>query len=145
METFRNKIVSEQYAGGKKPMLTKEQEPTEPWGEPIKPLAVGPISKHLFEVIWIGTLLFMCVSEALVIHGLWFNPKQHFSTEKLFEIPIYVFFPILIGFSMRYGIGKMSKIGQISLFAAANLKIVLGMLLMITYMAILDLAGISFG
>jgi hypothetical protein len=124
-------------------MLTKEQEPTEPWGELIEPW--GPVSRNMQRHgFWVGALIFMCISEALVIHGLWFNSRRSFSNEKLFFVPLYVLLPCLMGFATRVGIGKGSKTGQISLPAAASLNIGLGVLLMITYMAILELAGIAF-
>jgi hypothetical protein len=128
--------------GGMNQMLTKEQEPTEPWGELIEPW--GPVSRNMQHVGWVGALLFMSISEALVIHGLWFNSKRFFSNEKRFVVPLYVFLPCLMGFATRIGIGKMSRTGQISLPAAASLKVGLGILLMITYMTILELAGIAF-
>ncbi|MGA2351521.1 MAG: hypothetical protein ABSF70_13880 [Terracidiphilus sp.] len=126
-------------------MLTKEQEPTEPWGEPIEPLALGPISRYLPEVMWVVALASMCISEAFVIHGLWFNPKLHFSTEKLFFLPLYVLFPCLLGFAMRVGIRKMSNVGQISLAATTTLKTSLGFLLIFSYWAMLYMAEIAFG
>ncbi|MGD0786880.1 MAG: hypothetical protein ABR898_02770 [Terracidiphilus sp.] len=129
--------------GGIKQMLPKELEPTEPWGELIEPW--GPVSRNMQRhVFWVGALLFMCISEALVIHGLWFTPKRRFSTERLFFVPLFVLLPCLMGFATQIGIAKMSRTGQISLPAAASLKLGLGVLLMIAYMTILELAGIAF-
>jgi hypothetical protein len=125
-------------------MLTKEQEPTEPWGEPIRPLALGPVSRHIPELVWVGALLFMCFSEALAIHGVWFKPQPHLDIVRRCEISVYNLLPSLMGFGLRIGIGRMSKVGQISLSAAEKLRSSLGIILFITNMVLIELTGIAF-
>lgn len=120
-------------------MLTKEQEPTEPWGDLVE--GSGLLHGKLSRVLFVLALLFMCFAEALIIHGLWFNQNLSVPFEKRFMLPYYVLLPCLLGYAMRFWIGKKSKIGQISLPAAANLKMSLGVLLMVTYIAIVELAG----
>jgi hypothetical protein len=53
--------------------------------------------------------------------------------------------PGIVSFLFRIRIGKMSKVGQISLPASEKLKSALGVTLMITYMVIVELTGIALG
>jgi hypothetical protein len=123
-------------------MLTKEQEPSEPSGIPTKheTSVFGAGSTALFVLV----LLLLFVSETLVIHGLWFNPTPSLSYAKRFIIPLYVLFPGFLGLGLLREIGRMSKAGQISLIAAGKFRISLGLVLMMSYMSILDLANIAF-
>jgi hypothetical protein len=126
-------------------MLTKEQEPTEPWGE-TDALAV---SRTVMRIGYIGgwaiALLCLCAFEAIVIHGLWFKPQPHITTVRLFTITSKVMLPGFLGLVMLFWIGKISKIGHISLTAAAGLKLILSVLLAFVYIALLDIADIAFG
>jgi len=124
-------------------MLTKEQEPTEPWGERTDTLVPRNLIGSPFFFVF--ALLFMCISEGLVVHGLWFSANPHFSVLKRLKLPLVVMMPGLMGFVLFGYVAKMSKVGQVSLSAAAQLKFSLGMMLMIVYLAILDLAEIAFG
>jgi hypothetical protein len=123
-------------------MLAKDQEPHEPWGELIEPL--GPISRNFDKTMWVIAFLFLCAVEAMVIHGLWFRPSSPSYGENRFLVPLFAIFPGFLGFSIQHGIGRMSKSGQISLPAAALLKSGLGVLVWITYSAMLELAGVAF-
>lgn len=123
-------------------MLTKEQEPTEPWGDLIigNSLLYGKLSM----VFFVAAALIMFFVEAIAIHELWFKPNPSLSYTKRSIIPLYVFLPCFLGFALRVGIARFSKVGQISLPAAANLELSLSSLLVITYIAILLLTEIAF-
>ena len=124
-------------------MRSKEHEPTEPRGDLI--IGRGLFNEDMSKVILVMAMICMCISEAFVIRGLWFNPNPSLSYTKRFVIPLEVFLPCLLGFAMYLGIKRMSKVGQISLPEAANMKVILGMLLMVTYLAISHLVEIAFG
>ncbi len=119
-------------------MLTKEQEPTEPWGDMVT--GQGMINEKFSIGFFVLALIAMFLSEADVIQGLWSVANPALTYAERFLIPLYVLMPYLMGLTMRIVIGKMSRIGQISLPAAANLKMSLGILLMISYISIHDLA-----
>ncbi len=123
-------------------MLTTEQEPTEPWGELIEPW--GPVSRKLPAALFVGALLFMCLCEAIVIHGAWFKPRPPLTTIKRLDLAIYVLLPGFLAFIMRVVISRQSRVGQISLPAAAMLKNWLSVLLMFTYLALLEFVSLAF-
>jgi hypothetical protein len=126
-------------------MLTKEQEPTEPWGESNEfdePLRT--VMRFFYIGGWAIALLCLCATEAIVFHGQWFRPQPHLTTARLFTITSKVMLPGFLGLVMLFLIGKMSKVGQISLTAAAILKLTLGILLAFVYIALLDFADIAF-
>jgi hypothetical protein len=123
-------------------MLAKEQEPLGPWGEVTEPLE--PIRRSMSTAVLAATFFLMCISEARVIHGLWFSPQPSLTTPELFLIPLSVFLPALIGVVLRVQITALSKKGQISLPAAAQLIPALSILLMVTYIAVMTLADYAF-
>ena len=125
-------------------MLTKEQEPSEPWGESTDPMTSGRGYRYSSEVCWVITILQMCECEVRLIHYLWFVTRSSGYSEPMFAIPIYVLVPGLFALSLRFVIGKMSKVGQISLRGATSLKYGLGILTMFIYLAIGRLADIAF-
>jgi hypothetical protein len=123
-------------------MLTKEQEPTEPWGETTSPNAEF-IRVMTNVAFWVAALL-ICLCEAIVIHGLWFKPQLSLSAAKLYLIPLGVFVPGFFGFAVRLAIKGYSKRGQISLRAAQEIDSSVVALLVFAYISLLDLAPIAF-
>ena len=119
-------------------MLTKEQEPTEPWGAVVEP--VDSVSRNLPKVVFVLQLLFICFCEAIVIRGAWFKQGPSSSNERVILAPFFALFPGFVGIAMWFVIGKLSKVGQISLSAGSTLKNGLGGLLSITYMCLVLLA-----
>jgi hypothetical protein len=118
-------------------MLAKEQEPTEPWGDSGGQLQASyePLCKVLFGL---AVVLFL-MAEGIGIHALWFAPRQPVSILKRCNLSLYMTLPLLWGFIVYIGIGKMSKAGQVSIAAAAQLRFYLGSMMIWTYLAILQL------
>ncbi len=123
-------------------MLTKEQEPTEPWGETIE--SRGPVSRNLTTVVFVFAFILMCICEMIVIRGLWFKQRPTSYTLRLFEIPLLVLIPGVMGLVLRVVIKGQSKVGQISLGAASTLNNLLCVLLVSSYMTLSEFVNIAF-
>ena len=123
-------------------MLTKEQEAIE---------SIDPVSEKLSTVILALSLVAMCFAEFAVIHRLWFGTKQMtdgldsslFVELDRFFVPFMVFCPALLSVLMRFSVTNMAKVDQIRAKAAAMLKLNLGILTMVTYIAISELAKLG--
>jgi len=122
-------------------MLTKEQETIE---------IVDPVSEKLSTLLLVLSVVGMCFAEFAVIHRLWFGPKQvtggldGLSAElDRFFMPFMVFCPALLSVFMRISMTNMSKAGRIGAKTAAMLKANLGMMTVIVYFAILQVAKLG--
>jgi len=123
-------------------MLTKEEEPKEPWGKPTDSSA--SFSLILSTILFVFALILMCICEAEVTHGLWFNSNLHLSILKRFNITLGVLIPGLMGVAIRLAVNRQSKTGETSLRAASTLNSFLGSLLVFTYIAISNLVNVAF-
>ena len=120
-------------------MLMKKQEAME---------NIDPVSEKLSTLILALSLVAMCFAEFAVTHRLWFGPKQTtdgfdsrlFVELDRFFVPFMVFCPALLSVLMRFSMTNMARAGQIGAKTAATLKLNLGTMTMITYIAISELA-----
>ncbi len=86
----------------------------------------------------------MCICEMIVIRGLWFKQRPTSYTLRLFEIPLLVLIPGVMGLVLRVVIKGQSKVGQISLGAASTLNNLLCVLLVSSYMTLSEFVNIAF-
>jgi len=123
-------------------MLTKTQEPPEASERPAGPRSefIAIASSIAF---WLA-LLMMCICEAVVIHGLWFKRMPPVSTAKLFTYPTSILIPGLLGLALRAMIKKKAGMGELSPRIVTSLDQLLSILILFTYIAMLNLAGLAF-
>lgn len=99
-----------------------------------------PVGNMISNIFFVMAAVFMCLAEMQGIRSLWLRHAMASDSLAKFSIPFVIFVPGFLGLAMRVTIGKMEKEGKISLPAAPKLEFSLGILMMITYVAILELA-----
>jgi uncharacterized membrane protein YkvI len=115
-------------------MQTKEQEHTE---DQI------PIYRWINAILFVLAILLMCSAEAKLIRILWFDSRPFSDVLLKYMGPAYVSLPLLLAFAMRFKIRKMTTSKHITVRAANMLVLFLGLLMMITYIALSQLTDIA--
>lgn len=115
-------------------MLTEEQETIE---------NADPVLEKLSTVHFALTAILMCFAEFHVIHGYWFGPKQMTDGLDGFFVPIRVSCLAFLSIAIRFSLTNMAKAGQINSKSATMLKLNLGTLMVVAYIAILQLSKLG--
>jgi hypothetical protein len=99
------------------------------------------LASKLLLFVALGT---MCLLEATVIRGLWFKHRASSDIFDQFYIPILVLFPSLMALVARLAVRRLSKKGEIQPTAAGRIQQIIGVLTLMAYLAMLQLANIAF-
>lgn len=98
--------------------------------------------RHIFALpnaMLIGSLLIACMFEAVLILRVWIRPRMPIDGFSAFTVQFLVLVPALFILALRFGIGKVLKRGDTSLSFASILSLQLALLLMIVYLAFMQL------
>jgi len=101
------------------------------------------VSFDLSNVVFIASLLCMCLAEAFIIRGLWFSPTTPPHHHR-FDLPLLVWTPALGEFFLLQTLRKHMKEGCVSPAIAAKLSTELACLLLVAYLLIARFAQITF-
>jgi hypothetical protein len=96
------------------------------------------------NILFLASLVCVCLTEAFIIRGLWFRPVPPSHTLRGFDLPFLVWIPAMGALSLKQGIRKLFKKGEVSPALAVSLTSGLSILLLMTYLLITRLAQIAF-
>jgi hypothetical protein len=98
----------------------------------------------LSNVLFLASLICVCLTEAFMIRGLWFRVSPPTHTLRGFDLPFLVWIPALGALSLKQGIRKLFKKGEVGSALAVTLTSGLSILLLTTYLLITRLAQIAY-
>ena len=119
--------------------FNKLWDPLNPPGEPS-----GFSFEWGAKAFLIIDFVFLCLVEAHVIRGLWFRHGATTDTLDKFEIPIFVLLPSLMALAALITIRKLAKAGEVKPSVPARIQYVISIMLLMVYLAMLQLAKIAF-
>jgi hypothetical protein len=96
------------------------------------------------NILFLAALICVCLTEAFMIRGLWFRTLPPTHKLRGFDLPFLVWIPALGAWSLKQGIHKLFKKGEVSPALAATLTSGLSILLLMTYLLITRLAQIAY-
>ncbi len=96
------------------------------------------------NILFLASLICVCLTEAFMIRGLWNKPVSPTHTLRGFDLPFLVWIPALGALSLKQGIRKLFKKGEVSPALAGTLTPGLSILLLMTYLLITRLAQIAY-
>jgi hypothetical protein len=96
------------------------------------------------KIFLVFDFVFLCIVEAHVIRGLWFRHGATTDTLDKFEIPIFVLLPSLMALAALITIRKLAKAGEVKPSVPARIQYVISIMLLMVYLAMLQLAKIAF-
>ncbi|MGA2888551.1 MAG: hypothetical protein ABSE51_10910 [Terracidiphilus sp.] len=99
--------------------------------DPIKHKHILAQSNGMFILV----LLIACLFEADLILRLWIRPRHSIDALSAFLVQFGVLLPAFAILSLRFGIGKQMKTGQISPAFAKELSLQLAVLLLLVFAA----------
>jgi hypothetical protein len=87
----------------------------------------------------IGSLLIACLFEAILIRRVWIRPQSPIDGFSAFTVQFMALVPALLILMLRFGIGRGLRNGDVSPLFAGTLSLQLAVLLMIVYLAFIQL------
>jgi hypothetical protein len=96
------------------------------------------------KVFLVFDFVFLCLVEAHVIRGLWFGHGTTTDAFDKFEIPVFVLLPSLMALAALITIRKLAKAGEVKPSVPARIRYVISTMLLLVYLAMLELAKIAF-
>jgi hypothetical protein len=98
--------------------------------------------KHIFvmaNVMFVVASLIACMFEAILIQRIWIKPRMPVDGLTAFTLQFVGWVPALMILSLRLMVGKQLKKGGISPSFAFGISLNLGILLMMVYLAFMQL------
>jgi len=98
----------------------------------------------LSNLLFIASLLCMCLAEAFIIRGVWFVGASAIRPHHRIDLPLLVWTPALGEFMLLRTLRRHTKDGELSPALAVKLSSGLGCLMLIAYLLITRFAQITF-
>lgn len=96
------------------------------------------------SIIFVLATLFMVVFVPAITYSVWHRPNLHPLRMSRYTIPILAFAPWLFSFYLREVVRKSVASGELGAKAGAKLTTLVSTAAMITYIAMVELAELTF-
>jgi hypothetical protein len=116
---------------------------------PVEPLdnsteAYDPTFTGYATFFFFIDFLFLCFLEVDVIGGMWFKHAASYDTYTKFSVPIFLLLPYVLALAAAFAVRKLSRKGQIQRTAAGRIQYTIGVLVLVSYVAMQELARVAF-